>query len=102
MVGVYNRKQVFLLCSLSKVLSLNIVKFSNFAKLEMPVKVRPQNKIALATSKLPAPTSLISGWDCHVSTCPSRQVPLLTTNNVPLTEVFTQPLDHNSRIACAT
>ena len=53
----------------------------------MPVKVRPQKRIAAATIKFSAPISLTRGWDCQFSTCPSGQVPF-TTSNVPLTEVF--------------
>ena len=52
----------------------------------MPVKVRPQSRIAADNSRLPAAIPLIIGCDCHFNTCPSGHVPL-TTNIVPTKEV---------------
>ena len=46
--------------------SLSIAKFNNLAKLEMPVKVRPQKRIAVATIKFPHPYLLQKAWTANL------------------------------------
>jgi len=52
----------------------------------MPVKVRPQSRMAVDNSKSPAAIPLTIGCNCKCNTCPSGHVPV-TTNNIPTTEV---------------
>ena len=77
-----------ILIVLLKVLKLSIAKFNTSAKLVIPVKVRPQSRIAADNYRLPAAISLtlLLAVIANV-TNQSGHIPL-TTNNVPIMEVF--------------